>query len=175
MPGCKSRRNSSIRCHCRPETIGARSTGRWRGQVPGCLLAAVDHGDAANIADWFGMGHGSGSAAGCSTDSCAAERSACGTSPSESLPGVCPDPQRQGALDAEHVSGPTRPNLCPERPGLAGGRAALATARGRQARPVDLTSYAEPTRKAHRWAEPGTIKLGLWMSVCASAPASRQR
>jgi hypothetical protein len=46
---------------------------------PRCLLAAVDRGDAASIAGWFKLGHGSGSAAGCSTDSCAAERSACGT------------------------------------------------------------------------------------------------
>jgi hypothetical protein len=45
----------------------------------GCPLAAVDRGHAATIADWFELGHGSGSAAGCSTDSCAAERSACGT------------------------------------------------------------------------------------------------
>src|SRR4029453_4389815 len=36
---------------------------------------------------------------------------------SESSPGVCPDPQRQGALDAEHMSGPTRPDLCPDDPG----------------------------------------------------------
>jgi hypothetical protein len=48
---------------------------------------------------------------------------------SESLPGVCPDRRRQGALDAEHRgvgSYETRP--LPRRPGLVGGRAALATA-----------------------------------------------
>jgi hypothetical protein len=47
---------------------------------------------------------------------------------SESLPGVCPDPQRQGALDAEHRRvGPYETRPLPRR-GVAGVRAALATA-----------------------------------------------
>ena len=52
---------------------------------------------------------------------------------SESLPGVCPDRQQQGALDAEHRgvgSCETRP--LPRRPGLAGVRAALALAADRR-------------------------------------------
>jgi hypothetical protein len=70
---------------------------------------------AANTRDW--------------SDSATGEGSACGNfASSESLPGVCPDPQRQGALDAEHMSGPTRLDLCPDDPGLAGVPAALATA-----------------------------------------------
>jgi hypothetical protein len=59
------------------------------GQLAGCAVsyrgvyfAAVDPGDAASIAGWFELGHRSGSAAGCSTDSRAAERSACETTPS---------------------------------------------------------------------------------------------
>ena len=48
---------------------------------------------------------------------------------SESLPGVCPDGQRQGALDAEHGGvGPHETRPLPRRPGLVGARAALATA-----------------------------------------------
>ena len=45
--------------------------------------------------------------------------------------------------------GPTKTSA--QRSAIAGLRAALATALAAgQARPVDLTSYAEPTREAHR-------------------------
>jgi hypothetical protein len=48
---------------------------------------------------------------------------------SESLPGVCPDRQRQGALDAEDRGvEPYETRPLPRRPGLAGVRAALSTA-----------------------------------------------
>jgi hypothetical protein len=54
---------------------------------------------------------------------------------SESLPGVCPDPQRQGALDAEHHGvGPYESRPLPRRPEIAGVRAALATARAAERR-----------------------------------------
>jgi len=50
---------------------------------------------------------------------------------SESLPGVCPDPQRQGALDAEPVvSGPTKPDLCPYDRDRGRARRASDSARG---------------------------------------------
>src|SRR5215211_436196 len=63
---------------------------------------------------------------------------------------IRPDLQRQGALDAEHVSGPTRPDLRPDDPGRGRARRGCGSARGRLAGPADLTSYAEPTREAHR-------------------------
>ena len=48
---------------------------------------------------------------------------------SESLPGVCPDGQRQGALDTEHRGvGPHETRLYPDDWGSQGVRAALATA-----------------------------------------------
>jgi hypothetical protein len=59
--------------------------------------------------------------------------------------------QQPGALDAEHrvVSGPTKTSA--QTTGARGrARRACDSARGRQARPVDLTSYAEPMREAHR-------------------------
>jgi len=43
-----------------------------------------------------------------------------------------------------------------------------------EVRPVRARSYGEPTREAHRWAEPRTAPRGPWKGVCASAPASRR-
>src|SRR5918994_4708175 len=49
-----------------------------------------------------------------------------------------------GSLRRGTRVGPYGTRPLPRTTGLPGVRAALATARGRQARPVDLTSYAEP-------------------------------
>src|SRR4030095_4535823 len=70
---------------------------------------------------------------------------------SESLPGVCPDPQRQGALDAEHMSGPTRPDLCPDAPGLAG----VSPPRWRQrSRPTSAIGRSDVIRSTHERGAP---------------------
>src|SRR5215203_983050 len=55
---------------------------------------------------------------------------------------IRPDLQRQGALDAEHVSGPTRPDLRPDDPGSR----ACAPRLRQRSRPIDGTGRSDVIR-----------------------------
>jgi hypothetical protein len=62
---------------------------------------------------------------------------------SESLPGVCPDPQRQGALDAEHRGvGPHETRPLPSDRGRGRARRACDTG----SRPIGVTGQSEVIR-----------------------------
>ena len=61
---------------------------------------------------------------------------------SESLPGVCRDPQRQGALDAEHCVGPYETRPLPRRPGSP----AYAPRLRQRSRPTGATGRSDVIR-----------------------------